>query len=172
VQLGGIIAYPTEAVFGLGCDPLNRNAVYRLLALKGRDAAKGLILISDSFEHLQPFLDGLKPQILALTKQSWPGPVTLIMPASKNAPDWIRGRHDSVAVRVTDHPIAAAICKAAEMPLVSTSANLSRRIPAKTPLQVRIRCSTKIDYIVHGSTGGLSRPSKIIDAVSGSVLRP
>lgn len=172
VRLGGIIAYPTEAVFGLGCDPLNATAVQRLLALKKRPENKGLILISDSLERLLPFIDKIPDEQLALVKQSWPGPVTWIMPAAPAVPVWLRGKQTTLAVRVTAHPIAAALCQAAGMPLVSTSANLSQHQPARTALEVRTRCgNNRVDFILHGATGGMKRPSQILDALTGEVLR-
>lgn len=171
LRLGGIIAYPTESVFGLGCDPLNPCAVKRLLELKQRPANKGLILISDSFARLQPLLGPVPADRLAIVLDSWPGPVTWIMPADPGVPTGLRGQHTSLAVRVTAHPLAAALCKAAGMPLVSTSANLSRHPPARNALEVRIRCDNRVDFIVHGATGGLTRPTQIRDALSGNQLR-
>ncbi len=172
VRLGGIIAYPTEAVFGLGCDPLNATAVQRLLALKKRPENKGLILISDTLERLLPFIDKIPDERLDRVKQSWPGPVTWIMPAAPAVPIWLRGKQTTLAVRVTAHPIAAALCQAAGMPLVSTSANLSQHQPARTALEVRTRCgSNRVDFILHGATGGMTRPSQILDALTGEVLR-
>lgn len=168
---GGIVAYPTESVFGLGCNPLNVDAVYRLLELKKRPTGKGLILISDSFSRLQPFLAPIPDQRLEIVLQSWPGPVTWVIPARPNVPEWLRGRHDGLAVRVTAHPVAAALCAAADMPLVSTSANLSRHPPARNALQTRIRCDHQVDFILHGATGGLARPTQIRDALTGKLLR-
>jgi len=165
------VAYPTESVFGLGCDPRDRDAVYRLLELKQRPLSKGLILISDSYSRLQPFLAPLPEDRLNRVLQSWPGPVTWVMPARPDVPDWLRGRYHSLAVRVTAHPLAAALCAVAGMPLVSTSANLSRHPPARNALQVRIRCDARIDFILHGDTGGLARPTQIRDALSGKLLR-
>jgi L-threonylcarbamoyladenylate synthase len=171
LRQGGIIAYPTESVFGLGCDPHNPNAVNRLLELKKRPATKGLILISDSFARLQPFLAPIPGDRLAIVLASWPGPVTWVIPARADVPLWLRGRHTSLAVRVTAHPLAAALCAAAEMPLVSTSANLTRHPPARTALQARIRCDNRVDYVLHGETGGQTRPTQIRDALNGRVLR-
>jgi L-threonylcarbamoyladenylate synthase len=172
LRQGGIIAYPTESVYGLGCNPLDSSAVYRLLELKRRPAAKGLILIADNFARLRPFLASLPPERLASVLQSWPGPVTWIMPADPEVPTWLRGQHRGLAVRVTAHPLAAALCEAAAMPLVSTSANLSQHPPARNALEVRLRCNNQVDCIVHGATGGLARPTQIRDAMSGSLLRP
>ncbi|MCU7863248.1 MAG: Sua5/YciO/YrdC/YwlC family protein, partial [Candidatus Thiodiazotropha sp. (ex Lucinoma borealis)] len=108
---------------------------------------------------------------MARIQQSWPGPTTWLIPAANNVPDWLTGQHATLAVRVTDHPIAAALCRAAGTPLVSTSANISQRPPARNPLQVRLRCGKDVDLIVHGKTGGLKRPTSIKDAMSGCLFR-
>ena len=171
LRQGGIIAYPTESVFGLGCDPLNEDAVHHLLELKRRPVSKGLILISDSLTRLQPFLAPIPGDRLEIVLQSWPGPVTWVMPARADVPEWLRGRHSGLAVRVTAHPLASALCAAADMPLVSTSANLSRHPPARNALQARIRCDNQIDFILHGATGGLTRPTQIRDALNDRLLR-
>ncbi len=171
VRLGGIIAYPTESVYGLGCDPLNPLAVRQLLGIKNRSEKKGLILISDCYERLRPFLQELSMKRLALVKQSWPGPVTWLIPAACDVPSWLRGQHKTLAVRVTAHPTAAALCRAAGTPLVSTSANLSHHPPARTPLEVRLRCGNQVDFILHGETGGLTRPTQIRDVLTERVVR-
>lgn len=168
---GAIIAYPTESVFGLGCDPLDRDAVSRLLSLKQRPMEKGVILIADRFERLQPYVGNLPPERLAWVLGHWPGAVTWLLPAAPHVPDWLTGSHATLAMRVTAHPIAAALCRAADMPLVSTSANLAGRPPARTALQVRIRCGDEVDMVIHGSTGGLSRPTPIRDALTGETVR-
>ncbi len=171
LRRGGIIAYPTESVFGLGCDPLNEAAVRRLLAIKRRDPGKGVILIADRFERLRPFVGAIPEARLDEVLRDWPGPHTWLLPAADWVPSWLTGRHTTLAMRVTAHPVAAALCRGAEMPLVSTSANRSGRPPARTPLQTRLRCGQGVDMILHGETGGLSRPTPIRDALSGARLR-
>ena len=171
VRQGGIIAYPTEAIYGLGCDPFNPTAVSRLLELKQRPVEKGLILISDSFERLSPLLAPIAAERLAVILASWPGPVTWVMPASSQVPPWLSGRHTSLAVRVTAHPFAAALCRACGTPLVSTSANLSKHPPARNALETRLRCGTGVDLILHGATGIRKEPSQIREALSGKILR-
>lgn len=170
IRGGGLLAYPTEAVYGLGCDPRNRAAVGRLLALKGRPASKGLILIGADFEQLRPFVRPLTPDQMAPVLASWPGPSTWLLPAADRVPGWLRGAHRALAVRVTAHPVAAALCRACAGPLVSTSANSSGRRPARTPLQVRLRCPG-MDLILHGPLGSAARPTIIRDAATGRVLR-
>ena len=171
VRGGGIVAYPTEAVYGLGCDPFNPTAVYRLLALKKRPVSKGLILISDRFERLLPLLGKLPEKRLEAIKATWPGPVTWVMPAAAGVAPWLTGEHSTLAVRVTAHPLAAALCRAIESPLVSTSANQSQHPPARTPLEVLLRCDSQVDFILHGATGQQQRPTQIRDAVTDRILR-
>lgn len=171
MHAGGIIAYPTEAVYGLGCDPLNAATVLRLLAVKRRPIDKGLILIASRFEQLRPFLAPLSPALLAKAQSSWPGPVTWLLPARPETPVWLRGSHETIAVRITAHPVAAALCDAAGTALVSTSANRSTRPPARSALAVRVAFGDDIDYLVHGATGGRGKPTEIRSAVSGKVVR-
>lgn len=171
VRQGGIIAYPTEAVFGLGCDPRNESAVRRLLAIKRRPVSKGVILIAADLEQLKPFIDPLDPQSLAQVQATWPGPVTWLVPARHKAPIWLRGSHPTLAVRVTAHPVASALCQACGIPLVSTSANLSGQPPARSAEQVGRQLGGLLDYIVPGATGGAARPTEIRDLRSGMVVR-
>jgi L-threonylcarbamoyladenylate synthase len=171
LQAGAVVAYPTEAVYGLGCDPLDAEAVQRILAIKGRPVHKGLILIAADFDQLQPFLGRLANAHLTAVQATWPGPHTWLLPAAPHCPTWLTGRHATLAVRVTAHPVAAALCRAAGMPLVSTSANRAGHPPARTALRVRRCCGAEVDYIVPGPTGGLRRPTAIRDARSGELVR-
>jgi L-threonylcarbamoyladenylate synthase len=169
--LGQIVAYPTEAVFGLGCDPGNEAAVRRLLSIKQRPLAKGLILIGADFHQLAPFVKPLDNAQRASLDATWPGPVTWLLPARDRVPLWLRGHHDTIAVRVTAHPPAALLCQAWGGALVSTSANLSGRPPARTPLAVRRQLGARVDCIVPEPVGGGARPSEIRDLSSGRVVR-
>lgn len=173
---GGVVAYPTEAVFGLGCDPWDRDAVGRVLAIKGRDVSKGLILIAADFIQLAPFLVPLSPDRRGEILASWPGPFTWVLQAQTGAPAWLTGRFDTLAVRVTAHPLAAGLCRAFGGPIVSTSANRAGHRPARTALAVRRALGGSaaggIDQIVPGACGGADRPSTIRDGRTGRVLRP
>lgn len=171
VRSGGVIAYPTESVYGLGCDPLEHAAVRRIYALKQRDAAKGLILIAAEIRQLLPFIAPLQDDTLRKLKASWPGPVTWVVPAAPCLPFWLSGGRNTLAVRVTGHPVAAALCSAAGMALVSTSANKSGRPPARTALAVRAQLGDGVDYVLPGAVGGLARPTEIREALTGKVLR-
>ena len=170
---GGVIAYPTEGVWGLGCDPHDEAAVLRLLALKQRDVAKGLILIASSEAQLAPFIDtaSLGGSQLAEVRASWPGPNTWIMPASKDAPSWITGAHDGIAVRVTAHPLVRALCDGFGGALVSTSAKIASEPSPRARAELDPRIVAGVDAVTDGETLGRAQPSTIRDARSGAVLR-
>jgi L-threonylcarbamoyladenylate synthase len=170
IRRGAVVAYPTEAVYGLGCNPLDGEAVHRLLAIKGRAVSKGVILIAADFQQLRPYLAPLSGAQLRTVLAAWPGPVTWVLPAAPALPSWLTGGRDTLAVRVTAHPLAAALCRAAGMPLVSTSANASGRPPARNALQARLRCPG-VDRVLAGPTGGRARPTEIRDLASGRQLR-
>jgi len=171
IRGGGILAYPTEAVYGLGCDPWDRVAVQRLLAIKQRPEHKGLILIAADFAQLAPFVEPLGAALMQPILATWPGPNTWLLPARAGTPGWLRGRHVTLAVRVTAHPIAAALCTAAGSALVSTSANISHRPPVRTHLQVRSALGSQVDLILAGRCGTRARPSSIRDGRTGVVIR-
>lgn len=172
LQNGGVIAYPTEAVYGLGCHPLNEVAVNRLLQLKQRDPGKGLILISDDLRHFEPFLQPLNKSERDKITQKTEKPTTWIIPAQDWVPDWLTGWHGTLAVRVTDHPIAAELCKLAKMPIISTSANLTGHRPAKTSIQVRLQFDGQLDAIVTGKIKSAATPSLIRDLKTDKIIRP
>lgn len=171
VSNGGVIAYPTEAVYGLGCNPYDAQAVLRLLQIKQRDPAQGLILIGERIEDFSDFILPLDQDVYDRVMTTWPGPYTWLLPASDGCPYWLRGEHASIAVRVTAHPQCRALCRSARMALVSTSANRHGRPAAKNVLQVRRWLGKELDFILGGPTSGLARPSEIRDALSGRRLR-
>lgn len=168
----GVIACATEAVYGLSCDPFDAAAVLHLLALKQRDWRKGLILVAHDSAVFAPLLQPLGTAICATVSNSWPGPNTWLLPDPDQClPDWVRGQHDSVAVRVSAHPQVRALCQRFGGPLVSTSANLSGAAPARCRRDVQRQFADALDYCLPGMTLGGSRPSCIRDAVSGLVVR-
>jgi L-threonylcarbamoyladenylate synthase len=170
LQAGGVVAYPTESVFGLGCDPLDLSAVQRILACKGRRMESGLILVADEYSRLAAFVAPSQAELERMLS-TWPGPVTWVCTASAAAPPWITGGRDTIAVRVTAHETAAALSRAAGMALVSTSANRTGRPPCRSALQVRARLFEHVDYVLAGATGGRARPTEIRDARTGAPLR-
>lgn len=174
---GGIIAYPTEAVYGLGCDVFSADAVSRLLALKQRSWKKGLILVAANMEQIAPLLDPLPSALVDKLIASWPGSTTWVIPDPNHLmPQWVRGVHDSVAIRVSAHPIVQQLCHRWGAPLVSTSANYSGEPPARTGLVLRKRQQrgelAELGYIVSGSSLGHKNPTQIRDLVTGNTLRP
>ena len=170
IRRGEVIAYPTEAVFGLGCDPWDEEAVLTLLDIKQRPWHKGLILVASDFNQINDFVAPLSSEILQQLEATWPGPVTWVLPARETTPAYLTGDHDSIAIRVTAHPIAKQLCDAAGHALVSTSANLAGLPPAKYHRQVRWQLP-EIKTIVHGQCGNADKPSQIRDALTGQILR-
>ncbi|HED40011.1 MAG TPA: threonylcarbamoyl-AMP synthase [Chromatiales bacterium] len=171
VRRGGVIAYATEAVYGLGCDPRNSDAVQRLLQLKQRKPEKGLILIASSFEQVEPYIAPLDTKIRKRIDKRWPGPTTWLLPARPEVPHWITGSHKKIAIRVTAHPQASALCEALAGPLVSTSANRHQQQAARNVRQVRRIFTNQLDYILPGNVGTQDNPTEIRDAESNQIIR-
>lgn len=171
LRSGGVIAYPTEAVWGLGCDPHDEQAVLRLLALKQRDWRKGVILIAADVEQLMPYLRGLSEEKLSVLRASWPGPNTWLIPNNGTAPAWITGGRSTLAVRVTAHPLAAALCQQFGGALVSTSANRAGKKPARSVFDVRCSFGDTLDAVLPGALGGLQKPTQIRDVMTGEICR-
>lgn len=171
VREGGVIAYPTEGVFGFGCLPDAWEAVERILDIKERSVEAGLVLIAANVDQLEGWAD-LPPGCTdADLPSTLDNPVTWVVPASPGVPAWIRGRHASIAVRLTAHPVARALCLAAESPLVSTSANQSGRPPARNQFILRRLFGDRVDFIVPGENGGAAGASEIRDLKTGRVFR-
>jgi len=168
LRTGGVVAYATEYCFGLGCDPMNRDAVLRLLRLKRRALKKGLIVLASDLSQLVPYVENIPPEVIA----SWPGPYTWLLSPKSGIPVWITGRHDKIAVRVTAHAQAAALCRTAGMAIISTSANRAGDAPTRSDRETRRRFGRTIDFVVPGRVGGASAPTPIRDAASGQLVRP
>ncbi|ABZ74609.1 SUA5/yciO/yrdC domain [Shewanella halifaxensis HAW-EB4] len=173
VEQGGVIAYPTEAVYGLGCDPDNDDAIERLLEIKLRPWQKGLILVAGDYQQLLPYIDEsqLSAEQLAFVHSKWPGPFTFIMPVKPGLSNLLSGSFDSIAVRVTAHEGVKALCAAINKPIVSTSANLTGQDPALSGAAVKQQFEGIIAGLVIGDLGIQASPSTIIDAKSGQVIR-
>lgn len=168
---GGVIAYPTEAIWGLGCDPFNRDAVLHLLALKQRSVDKGLLLIVSSLQQALPFLHELSPEQCQRLVEERSHPTTWLIPDSGVTPPWIRGRFNSVAIRVTRHPVAAALCQTFGGAIVSTSANPSERPPALNALTVRRYFPKGLAAVTPGTIGDADKPSEIRHIITDDVVR-
>jgi L-threonylcarbamoyladenylate synthase len=169
---GGIIAYPTEGVWGLGCDPFDEAAVHRILKLKQRPVEKGLILIAAGVDQVAALLAPLTSEQRATVLSTWPGPTTWLLPDPEQlVPAWIKGKFATVAVRVSAHPGVVRLCRAFGGPLVSTSANPADAPPAVSRLRVQTWFGAELDYIVPGRLGGQIGPSTIRDLHSAVPVR-
>lgn len=168
---GGVIAYPTEAVYGFGCDPFNVDAVGRLLQIKNRSIKKGFILIASHWDQVQFLLQPIDPKALAQVFASWPGPYTWVFPATNDVPFWLRGDHTTLAVRITAHPVAKNLCDAYGGALISTSANQDGQPPIRDSRMLQMTFANDIDLIVEGALGDATRPTMIRDAITGEHLR-
>ena len=171
LRAGGVLAYATESCFGLGCNPFDVRAIRRILAIKGRPTHKGLIVIAANLQQLRPLIRPLTPAQLATVQRYWPGPYTFLLPASRRVPTLLRGRHDKIAVRISAHGEAAALCRALGAPLVSTSANRAGQKSLKTARGCRQAFSRQQVLTLQGRIGKRRKPSTIIDLDSGRVLR-
>lgn len=170
---GGVIAYPTEGVFGLGCDPDNELAIKKLLNIKQRPQSKGLILLAGHFKQLTPYLDltQLSHQKIQQILSYWPNGITQVLPAHKSLTSLLTGDFSTIAVRVTTQSDVVSLCQQTSKPIVSTSANLTGSEPAKTWQTLDPKLIAMIDHLIKGETLGYSQPSKIIDGLTGEVFR-
>lgn len=170
LSAGAVIAYPTDTIWGLGCDPYDAASVARILQIKQRSVAKGLILLSSRLDYCEPFIE-LEPGQRDTLLQARDRPTTWLVKASAFCPCWIRGDHPTVAIRISRHPLLPYLCDYLQAPLVSTSANRAGCSPARNPLQLRRQFGEQLDYIVHGFETGDGKPSEIKSLASGTILR-
>ncbi|MCR4305209.1 MAG: Sua5/YciO/YrdC/YwlC family protein [Gallionella sp.] len=170
LRRGGLIAYPTESCYGLGCDPDNRIAVQRLLKLKQRPQSKGLILIASSYLQLVRYLQPLTQDQQQKLREAGAQAITYLMPAQHSAPRWLRGAHDTLAVRLTAHSETARLCQGINSALVSTSANRSGQRPATTYAQCRRLFGRKV-WVLPGRVGKYKKPSTIRAWADGRIIR-
>jgi len=168
---GGIIAYPTEGVWGLGCLPWNEQGASRILQIKRRSESKGMILVAAKITQLSDYLEGLAQDQLDLLAESWPGAVTWLVPDNGAAPGWIVGDHDTVALRVSAHPVIQSICTQTNSELISTSANFAGKAPAQNSLQIRRNFGGSLDYIYPGELSQPGKPSEIRRLLDNCVVR-
>lgn len=172
MKTGQVFAYPTEAVYGLGCDPADLQAVQRILDLKQRPADKGLILIAANFQQLEPYLLPLDAAVQARVFPTWPGAVTWLLPVRPDVSPLIRGKHDTLAVRVTAHPVCRELCLQLGHPLISTSANLNNQAPARNAAEVAQQFGQQLDAIIDAPLGEQDKPTEIRHGLTGEIVRP
>jgi L-threonylcarbamoyladenylate synthase len=173
IRAGGVLAYPTEAVFGLGCDPQDLAAFERVFALKQRPSDQGVLLIAADFAQVERYiaLDQVPLERMRAVEATWPGPVTWIFPRAAAVPAWVVGGHDGIALRVTAHAPAAALCRAFGGAIVSTSANPHGHPPARSPQEVAAYFGDALDGLLAAPLGGNASPSEIRDVLTGAIIR-
>ena len=170
LKRGGLIAYPTESCYGLGCDPANRKAVLRILKLKQRPQRKGLILIASHYPQVARYLRPLMPDEQVKLKNDGAQALTYLLPVKPSCPRWLRGKHDTLAVRLTAHSFAKSLCRRANSALVSTSANRSGQRPAKTYAECQRLFGNSV-WVMRGRVGKRKQPSTIRAWVGGKIIR-
>ncbi len=170
---GGVLAYPTEAVFGLGCDPHSLASFERLFGLKRRPPDQGVLLIAADFAQVERYIDlaAVPGAVMQQVRASWPGPHTWIFPRSSDVPAWVAGAHAGIALRVTAHAPAAALCRAFGGALVSTSANPHGQPPARAARRVADYFGNALDGLLDAALGEHAGPTTIRDAISGAIIR-
>jgi L-threonylcarbamoyladenylate synthase len=168
---GGVIAYPTEAVYGLGCRADDRSAVEKICALKGRPVDQGVIVLIRDLDQLGNWILPVSPPHREQLEATWPGPVTWLVPASEQCPVWLKGRHPSLAIRQSAHPLCHDLCQNLNTPLVSTSANHSGQPPALSATEARAMFGDQVDLIIDAPLGDSAKPSTIRDLLTGRQLR-
>ncbi|HLP97956.1 MAG TPA: L-threonylcarbamoyladenylate synthase [Sideroxyarcus sp.] len=170
LKRGGVIAYPTESCYGLGCDPSNRRAVQRILKLKQRPQYKGLILIASGYRQVERYIQSLTLAEQMKLQTDGTQAITYLMPTKPSCPRWLRGMHDTLAVRMTAHPFAQNLCRSAGSALVSTSANRSGQRPAKTWAECQRLFGKKV-WVLRGRVGKRKQPSTIRAWADGRIVR-
>ena len=173
---GQVLAYPTEAVWGLGCDPYNQQAFLEILRLKQRPIEKGVILLAGHLSQVEHLLQDLSPEMRDRVIASWTNThptdraTTWLLPSTAAIPEWITGQHPKVAVRVTNHPLCMALCHAFDGFIVSTSANPAGLDPARSLQEATQYFQQQLHYL-NGDLGLSQQPSRILDAETGMVIR-
>ncbi len=171
LQSGGVIAYPTEYCFGLGCDPRNQASVERLLRIKHRRADQGVILIAADLAQVSHYADLECVPNLDRVIKTWPGPYTWLLPSKESVPDFIRGKHESIAMRIPQHEFCLELLENFGHPIVSTSANRSGQPELLSAQSVRDEMGQECDFVVEAPVGGALKASSICDALTGETLR-
>lgn len=172
LKKGLIIAYPTEAVYGLGCDPFNPKAVKKLYTLKERPEGKGIILVAANWDQLKTLIAKDTPtEAIARAQATWPGPYTWIFPAAEHLPIDLCGPQKTIALRISPHPVVRALCYSFGAPIVSTSANKSGQEPARAPSDLSPTLCKQIEVILPGRVDTKSKPTQIADALTNTLVR-
>ena len=169
INSGGIIAYPTDTIYGLGCDPYDADAVARLSDIKSRSALKQFILLAGHIEQIKAFVDLTEDQQQKITQNkeatSW------VIKANKHTPAWLLNKDKTVTIRLSKHSDVKKLCHILGHAIISTSANLSGQRPARNALELHQRFHSSIDKIMASNEKLTARPSKVIRLCDNHILR-
>ncbi|MGC7590247.1 Sua5/YciO/YrdC/YwlC family protein [Bisgaard Taxon 46] len=167
-----VVAYPTEAVFGLGCNPNSESAVQKLLILKQRPIEKGLILVAPNLDYLLPFIDtsNFEDAHWQRLQGQYERPTTWVVPAKSTTPKFLTGQFDSIAVRLCQHDAVKQLCEQAGFALTSTSANLTTLPPCRTAQEVRAQFGEDFP-VLDLPVGRATNPSEIRDLFTNQLFR-
>jgi len=163
IARGGIIAFRTDTFYGLGADPLNREAVLKLKELKGREDHKPILVVISERDQLERFIVNRTPAFDVLAERFWPGPLTLIGKAAPGLPPELTAGTETVGVRMPDDDSVRALVRGCGGAVTATSANLSNQAPAKTAADARDYFGDLIDLIVDGGPARTDLPSTVVD---------
>ena len=163
IKNGGLIAYPTETVYGLGADPYNAEAIQKIFTAKGRVEDKGIILLIRGVDDLSRLVRAVSPTAQMLIEAFWPGPLTLVFRANPDLSPALLGGRDTIALRHSSSPIATQLLTALGGPLTSTSANRSTEPPARSASEVQNALGEYLDLILDGGPSDSTIPSTLVD---------
>ena len=165
-----VFAYPTEGVWGLGCNPFSEKAVNKLINLKKRPKNKGIIVLAGSLQQLLPFTQHLSEKLKKRMNSKWPGPHTWLVPSSSETPKWLLGPTGLLALRLSNHKTVKELTKSLNMPICSTSEKISRKKPAKDSEEIRTFCYDKV-HRIEGKLDSLKKPTPVQNLESKEWLR-
>jgi len=164
LRKGGVVAFPTDTLYGLGADFSSRSAVQRVLNIKGKPEHMGLPLLLSGADELSQVTRDVPEEVWLLIRRFWPGALTLVVPRLSIVSDLVTGGRDSVAVRVPDHPVPRALAHGLGRPITGTSANRSGQPSALTAEEVQQQLGTSVDLVIDGGAAPLGLQSTIVDA--------
>lgn len=174
LRWGGIVAFPTETVYGLGANAFNAEAVAKVFAAKGRPADNPLIVHIAREEDISCLAREIPSVAYLLMEHFWPGPLTLILPRTEAVPDIVTAGLDTVGIRMPDHPLALALLEKARVPVAAPSANLSGRPSPTTGIEVLRDLAGKADFVIDGGMAKVGVESTVLDLTVNPplILRP
>jgi tRNA threonylcarbamoyl adenosine modification protein (Sua5/YciO/YrdC/YwlC family) len=167
LKAGGVIAYPTDTIYGLGCDLYNKKAIQRIYQIKRRDPKKPFSFICSDLKHISEYAQ-VTNLAYRIMKRYLPGPYTFILPGTKLVPRIMLTKRKTVGIRVPDHPICLALVKALGNPIISTSANLSGEEALTDPREIEETLGSQIDLIIDGGILAV-QPSTVVSLIDDEV---